>query len=116
MSAQGFYADVEELATLASQLESCTAEMRRASRTLQKASPRALGNNWVDISCNAFQSSWSYGIEQIRDMADAMSDGLRATARSYNETEQAIRDAFGGNSSRGGTPDRSRNPEGTPFG
>lgn len=113
MSAHGFRVQVQELADLASRLDECTAQMRKANDRLKNASANDLGNIWVDSACESFQDAWGYGIGLIERTTESIRDGLHSTARAYNATEQAIHRMFHNRESGSTTPSPGK---GTPFG
>ncbi|KUL36424.1 hypothetical protein ADL22_24320 [Streptomyces sp. NRRL F-4489] len=89
-----FTVDVEELGSLATRLRRCTESMEYAGGDLRSATVGDLGHSRIDEAGAEFKSSWEYGIRQIRDLTDAIKQGLEATARAYNETDGAVRQAF----------------------
>ncbi|GGW84643.1 hypothetical protein [Streptomyces noursei] len=95
MSGAGeFTVVVEELGSLATRLERCTESMKYASGDLRSATTGDLGNDQIDRAGAEFKSSWEYGIDQITQLTDAVKQGLETTARAYNETDDAVRQAF----------------------
>lgn len=90
----GFKADVEELSSLSTRLERCTESMTQASGDLRSATFSELGSDPIDRAGAKFKNSWEYGISQISEITEAIQQGLRTTARAYNETDDAIQQAF----------------------
>lgn len=120
-----FQVYIDGLGALGDRLVACEAEMREASRSLSRASTRDMGSLLLDAACESFQSSWSYGIEQISSWAATLHDGISTTVRTYSETDAAIRDAFAqaSNDRQGGEgvsdqrhPSATPTPQTWPFG
>ncbi|MFF4649892.1 WXG100 family type VII secretion target [Streptomyces sp. NPDC001380] len=91
-----FSVDVQQLDALARELKESVAAMTAARHSMETTGPRTTGSKNLDHACDDFQDKWGYGLQQIRETAEAVTQGLEATAKAYRATEDALSGMFRG--------------------
>ncbi|QKZ25077.1 hypothetical protein HUT05_34205 [Streptomyces chartreusis] len=89
-----FKTDVDQLAQFLANLESCVRELDEARTALAHVRADQIGTGRLDEACDRFQEEWKYGSEQTKKMIDAISEGVKANKKGYQEVEEALEKAF----------------------
>lgn len=87
---------IEALERLADRLSGAADELRAVLRKLDHAGPNGLGTDRLDDACHDLQCEWGHGVREIERLSGGVADRLRAAARAYQATEDAITQAAGG--------------------
>ncbi|MDI3405453.1 hypothetical protein [Streptomyces cavernicola] len=89
-----FKTDVGQLAEFLKNLEGCVRELNEARTALQHVRADQIGTPRLDEACDKFQDEWKYGAEQTKKMIDAISEGVKANKKGYEEVEEALEKAL----------------------
>ncbi|MFF6977157.1 hypothetical protein ACFZAV_05265 [Streptomyces sp. NPDC008343] len=89
-----FKTDVDQLAWFLKNLEDCVRELDEARAALAHVRADQIGTGRLDEACDKFQEEWKYGSEQTKKMIDAISEGVKANKKGYEEVEEALEKAF----------------------
>lgn len=90
----GFQVDLGQMKSLISTLSDAKDAMSSADNALKSASAQDLGSAGLDSAGGAFRDKWTYGIGKLADLAKDMTAGLQKTEQAYQESEDAISQAF----------------------
>ncbi|MFI5534364.1 WXG100 family type VII secretion target [Kitasatospora sp. NPDC051853] len=91
-----FKVETGRLDKLIADLHRSQDEMRTALNAMRDTGPKTTGSTALDHACDEFHDSWDDAIKKIADGTQQIEEGLKLTKQAYEETEQAIRDAFAG--------------------
>ncbi|MFD7644845.1 WXG100 family type VII secretion target [Kitasatospora sp. NPDC051984] len=91
-----FAVDVADLDRLLADLHRSQDELRTALNAMRDTGPKTTGATSLDHACDEFHDSWDDAIKKIAESTQQVEEGLTITRRAYAETDQALRDAFGG--------------------
>ncbi|MGV9572693.1 hypothetical protein ACWDRX_25695 [Streptomyces nigra] len=89
-----FKTDVDQLAQFLTSLEGCVRELNEARTALAHIRADQIGTSRLDEACDRFQEEWKHGAEQTKKMIDAISEGVKANKKGYEEVEEALEKAF----------------------
>lgn len=89
-----FSVEVNDLDRLIRELHNSQDNMRKALNALKDVGPKSTGSEALDNACDEFHDSWDNAIKKIADGTQAIEERLKQTKNNYEQTEQAIRDAF----------------------
>lgn len=89
-----FKVEVNDLDRLITELHNSQDDMRKALSALKDVGPKSTGSEALDNACDEFHDSWDNTIKKIADSAQALEERLKQTKNNYEQTEQAIREAF----------------------
>ncbi|MFG2227679.1 hypothetical protein [Streptomyces sp. NPDC048644] len=93
----GYYrAELDGMGRLATDLASNAGNMRGAMRPLKESAGESIGHQDLQEACERFQSAWDYGIDQIAEATDGITEGLRTTRRIYQDLEESVAQLFTG--------------------
>jgi peptidoglycan hydrolase CwlO-like protein len=99
-----FKVEVNDLDRLIKELHNSQDNMRKALNALKDVGPKSTGSEALDNACDEFHDSWDNAIKKIADGTQAIEERLKQTKNNYEQTEQAIRDAFTQAENRKPTP------------
>ncbi|MEU8567548.1 hypothetical protein AB0C51_04135 [Streptomyces pathocidini] len=89
-----FKADTDQLGTFLRTLETCVRDLNEARSALGHVRADQIGTRRLDEACDGFQERWKYGAEQTKEMIDAISEGVKANKKAYEQVEEAFEKAF----------------------
>ncbi|MGW7054729.1 hypothetical protein [Streptomyces sp. NPDC054887] len=89
-----FKADTDQLGEFLKTLENCVRDLNEARAALDHVRADQIGTKRLDEACDGFQERWKYGSEQTKKMIDAISEGVKANKKGYEEVEKALEKAF----------------------
>ncbi|TSB22436.1 WXG100 family type VII secretion target [Streptomyces benahoarensis] len=93
----GYYrVELQGMGRLAKDLESSAGNMRGAMRPLKDSASQSVGHEELQKACENFQSAWDYGVGQIADATDGITEGLRTSSRLYQSLEESVAELFTG--------------------
>ncbi|WP_063857225.1 MULTISPECIES: hypothetical protein [unclassified Kitasatospora] len=91
-----FRVDVGQLDLLARQLGESTGSMGAAMRAMETTGPKTTGSKRLDHACDDFQEKWEYGLKQLTQTVQAVTNGLDRTVTAYQQTEAALAAVYQG--------------------
>lgn len=68
--------------------------LEQARTALTQVREDQVGTPALDRACDAFQESWGYGTEQLRELVGSIAEGVRANKLSYEEMERNLAEAL----------------------
>ena len=94
--AGGFRVEADELAKVSTNLREATSSMGGAMHSLSNASPQVTGHYQLDGACGRFAGDWKYGLKQLNETLQAITEGLDVTVKAYRETDETVRQTMTG--------------------
>lgn len=90
MASTYFTTELDVLQRLTNQLKDAEDCMDSALRAMKDDTSGRIGTPELDHACADFQSTWAYGVEQMKNSSKDLVDGLSATTKNYQQIEQAL--------------------------
>ncbi|TCP53119.1 excreted virulence factor EspC (type VII ESX diderm) [Tamaricihabitans halophyticus] len=114
----GYAVHIQELGKLITGLENASEEITAANKTLAAQSTLGLlGNETLATAGEEFEETWEYGIEQLGEAAEGVTERLAEAKRNYQELEETNEAIFSGNGDTGSPPlITDSNSQGLPSG
>ena len=89
-----FQVDLDVLGRMTSSLQEAGDHMETALRQLGGAEGGRIGTAALDSSAHHFQSTWQYGLGQLRQVVKETDEGVKAAHDAYQQLDQALKQAL----------------------
>ncbi|WP_042385692.1 hypothetical protein [Streptacidiphilus melanogenes] len=89
-----YQVDLDALARMTSALQQAGDQMEQALRLMGGSEGAQIGTDELDRAANDFQSTWQYGLGQLRQSLSETDEGLKQAQSGYQQMEQALQQAF----------------------
>jgi uncharacterized protein YukE len=91
----GFYeVDLNVLAQMTKTLSEAGAQMEQALQELGGEQGGAIGPQPLVGAAESFQSTWKYGLGQLRQAIDECTEGVNKVHQAYQDTETSVQQAM----------------------
>ncbi|MFF9477416.1 hypothetical protein [Streptomyces sp. NPDC014733] len=89
-----FKVDLTQLGSFGRVLKKSVEDLEAARKALSAVSTEQIGTARLDKSCETFQERWKYGTGELKEMIEAVDEGVEKTALSYKELEDNLSKAL----------------------
>ncbi|GAA3180427.1 MULTISPECIES: hypothetical protein [Streptomyces] len=85
-----FKVDLTQLGEFGRVLKKSISDLESARKALSSVSAEQIGTARLDKSCETFQERWKHGTGELKEMIEAVDEGVEKTALSYKELEENL--------------------------
>ncbi|WP_405744549.1 hypothetical protein OG422_21635 [Streptomyces sp. NBC_01525] len=89
-----FKMDLTQLGSFGRVLKKSVSDLESTRKALSSVSAEQIGTARLDEACETFQERWKYGTSELKELIEAVDEGVEKTALSYKEMEQNLSKAL----------------------
>lgn len=92
--AEEFKVDLSQLASFGRTLKQSVSQLEEARKALSHVRADQIGTGRLDEACDTFQERWKHGTGELKEMIEAVDEGVDKTLQSYKEFEENLQKAL----------------------